>query len=155
MSENKIKAVLFDLENTLFDSSAHKKRCVVLAVQSMINAGLKMEKEEAENLLWEEYLNTFHGPQVISDFLKNNNQMIPEILEAGINGYRKVWTESMNSYPEVKETLTQLKSLGLRLGMITDAQIKKALKRTEALGLLDFLDLFKSGSSSLSTLYPK
>ncbi len=125
---------------TLFDAETHKKRSVELAVQSMLNAGLKMEKEEAEKLLWKEYLIIFHGSQVISDFLKNNNQLSQEILDAGIEGYRKVWAEKTESYPEVKETLTELKSLGLRLAIITDAPVKKALKRLEALNLLDFFE---------------
>lgn len=137
---SKIKAVLFDLEMTLFDASSHKRRSVEMAVQLMINAGLKMEKETAEKLLWEEYLNIFHGPQVISDFLKNNNQLDQKILAAGINGYRKGWAEAIRPYPEVKETLEQLKSLGLRLAIITDAPIMKALKRVEALQLLDLFE---------------
>lgn len=136
----KIKAVLFDLEMTLFDAESHKKRSVELAVQSMINAGLKMEKEEAEKLLWKEYKKIFHGSQVISDFLKNNNQFDPLILEAGIEGYRKIWVGETKPFLKVKETLNKLKSLGLRLAIITDAPVKKALKRLEALDLSEFFE---------------
>ncbi|MBT3866039.1 HAD-IA family hydrolase [Candidatus Woesearchaeota archaeon] len=136
----KLKAVLFDLEMTLFDAESHKKKSVELAAQAMVDAGLKMEKEDAGKLLWKEYKKVFHGSNVISDFLKNNNQFDPIILEAGINGYRKVWVENTESYPGVKETLTKLKSLGLRLAIVTDAPLKKALKRVNALGLSDFFE---------------
>lgn len=140
MSENKLKAILFDIENTLFDSAEHKKNCVEFAVDAMIESGLSLEKEEAKSLLWKEYVLHFHGPHVISDFLKNNNQWDEKILEAGVNGYKKGWTQTIETYPQVRETLTQLKSLGLRLGIVTDAPLRNAKKILDGLNLSEFFE---------------
>ncbi len=135
-----LKAILFDIENTLFDSEAHKKKCVVFAVQAMLDAGLKIEKKDAEKLLWKEYLKFFHGPNVITDFLKNNNIFDEKLLEAGINGYKKGWTEKIITYPGVKETLTELKSMGFRLAVVTDAPLNSAKKILDGLNLSDLFE---------------
>ena len=147
MSEIKLKAILFDIENTLLDSAELKKRCIEFAVDSMIESGLSLEREGAKELLWKDYSKRFHGPNVISDFLKNNNQMDEKILKAGINGYKKGWTQTIETYPQVRETLIQLKSLGLRLAIVTDAPLRNAKKILDGLNLSEYFEVIAAPKS--------
>ena len=140
MSENKIKAVLFDLDMTLLDLFTAKNEAIDAAIQAMINAGLDMDKEEALEKLTKEYFKDFEGPLVISNFLKNNNQYHPRILASAINSYRKTKAELLKPYPEVIKTLKELKSMGLKLAIVTDAPVLKAFKRLDAVGVVEFFD---------------
>ena len=140
MPENKIKAVLFDLDMNLLDLFTAKNEAIDIAIQAMINAGLEMEREEALEKLKKEYFKDFEGSQVISNFLKNNDKYHPKILAAAINSYRKTKSELLKPYPEVIETLKELKSMNLKLAIVTDAPILKAFRRLDAVGVVDFFD---------------
>lgn len=48
----KMKAILFDLDNTLIDFILMKKRCTEAAVSAMIDAGLEMSKKKAYDLMF-------------------------------------------------------------------------------------------------------
>ena len=50
-----IKAVLFDLDNTLIDFMAFKRNCCFAALKAMISAGLKIDKKKATKILFELY----------------------------------------------------------------------------------------------------
>ena len=45
-----IKAILFDLDNTLIDFFRLKKKCCNAAIDAMISAGLKIKKKIMEKL---------------------------------------------------------------------------------------------------------
>jgi putative hydrolase of the HAD superfamily len=138
----KIKAVLFDLDNTLYNISLIKKEAIGGAVQAMLDAGLKMEKEEAVEKLSKEYfeMTKFYGRNVITDFLQNNNITNPRILAAGIHGYRKQKSRVMKPLPQVIETLEALKGLNLKLAIISDAPTVKVHMNLFALGIDQYFD---------------
>ena len=50
-----IKAVLFDLDNTLINFRAMKNNAAEAAIGAMIDSGLKLEHKEATKLLFEMY----------------------------------------------------------------------------------------------------
>lgn len=50
-----IKAVLFDLDNTLINFLKMKRMCVESVVDAMIEAGLKMEREKAIDSMYKLY----------------------------------------------------------------------------------------------------
>ena len=50
-----IKAILFDLDNTLMDFFRLKKNCCNAAIDAMISAGLKINKRKATKLLFQLY----------------------------------------------------------------------------------------------------
>jgi putative hydrolase of the HAD superfamily len=137
-----IKAVFFDMDNTLFDISEIKKEAVSGAVQSMLDAGLKMEKEEAEKKLIREYFETanFYGRNVITNFLKRNKISDSRILAAGIHGYRKHKSKFMKPFPQVIETLEALKAQGLKLAIVSDANAVKVHMNLYTLGIDQYFD---------------
>ena len=144
MAEQKIKAILFDLDMTLADLMTAKTSAIDSAINAMIDAGLKMEKDIAYEELKKEYFEDFEGRSVMSNFLKNQDEKNPRILAAGINAYRKTKEELLKPYPEVIETLKKLKSKGLKLAVVTDAPSLKAHRRLDAIGVIDFFDVIIS-----------
>ena len=50
-----IRAVVFDLDNTLVDFMKMKDLCIQAAVDAMIDAGLRMDKETAKRKLFAIY----------------------------------------------------------------------------------------------------
>lgn len=136
-----IKAVIFDLDNTLVDFMAMKRRAVDAAVHAMIDAGLRLSfdeaKERIEKIYQEkgiEFQNVFD--QLLYDVFKKVDY---KILSAGIIAYRRAREAALVPYPHVYMTLTELLKMGLKLAVISDAPAREAWLR---LSYLNFHHLF-------------
>ncbi|CUS90837.1 hypothetical protein JGI13_01900 [Candidatus Kryptonium thompsonii] len=71
-----IKAVIFDLDNTLVDFMTMKKQAIESAINAMIDAGLKISPEEAKQRIDRiyrekgiEYQQVFFPPSFTQDFV--------------------------------------------------------------------------------------
>ena len=132
-----IKAVLFDLDNTLIDFMKMKKMCVENAADAMIDAGLEMKKKEATEKLFKEYWKIgIEHDQIFQIFLeKVDGEINYKILGSAIAAYRKTVITYLEPYPHVIPTLTELKTRGIKIGIVTDAPKIKAWIRLCALKL--------------------
>ncbi len=137
-----IKAIVFDLDNTLMDFLKMKTISCEEALSAMIDAGLKIEKRKGmEKLfkLYDEYGIEFH--EAFQVFLKKEIGKIDwKILASGINAYRRVKESFLGPYPHVRQILIKLREKGLKLGIISDAPKLKAWLRLTGIGLADFFD---------------
>lgn len=138
-----IKAVLFDLDNTLVDFMNIKRACCDAAVSAMINAGLKMKKDEALKALYDVYWKVgIENERIFQHFLeKVNNEIDYKILASGIFAYRKIQRGLQSTYPNVVPTLIKLREKGLKLAIISDAPKLKVWIRLTELGLESFFDV--------------
>jgi beta-phosphoglucomutase-like phosphatase (HAD superfamily) len=86
----KIKAVLFDLDNTLIDFMWMKKLAVEISVEHMINAGLPGQKEELFSEIFNIYRRTHIESQTaLEELIINKIGYIDyKILSSGIIGYQ-------------------------------------------------------------------
>ena len=138
-----IKAVVFDLDNTLLDFMKIKKASVDAAVAAMISAGLKMSKEESNKVL--EGLYDQYGieyQEIFQKFLeKVDNKVDYRILSEGIVAYRKVQSGLLEPYPHVVPTLVKLRTKGLKLGILSDAPRLKGWIRLTEMKLAEFFDV--------------
>lgn len=138
-----IKAVLFDLDNTLIDFMKLKRMCVENAVDAMIDAGLEMSKEEATKIMLDIYFDL--GVEYQRIFQKFSNKVLGcedyKIMSAGIVAYRKTKIAYLEPYPHVLQTLTELFRRGIKLGVITDAGRMQAWIRISALKLNHLFDV--------------
>jgi HAD superfamily hydrolase (TIGR02253 family) len=138
-----IKAVIFDLDNTLVDFMAMKKQAVDAAIHSMIDAGLKLSAGEArvriDKIYKEkgiEFQNVFD--QLLYDVFKRVDY---KILSAGIIAYRRAREAALVPYPHVYLTLTELLKMGLKLAVISDAPAREAWLRLSYLNFHHLFDL--------------
>ena len=136
-----IKAVIFDLDNTLVDFMKMKQRAIDEAIPAMIDAGLKLSFEEANKIIDEIYKEKgIEYQQVFDMFLQRTLKKIDyKILSAGIVAYRKAREAALIPYPHVYPTLHQLVKMGLKLGILSDAPVKEAWLR---LAYLNFHHIF-------------
>ena len=118
-----IKAVIFDLDNTLWDFMKAKKVAVDAAVEAMIDAGLDLPKEDMVKRVFSLYSIEGIEDQQIFDkvLLKEFGKIDYKILAAGIVGYRRAKEGALTLYPHVMATLTGLAKLGIKIAVVSDA----------------------------------
>lgn len=133
----KIRALLFDLDNTLVDFIKMKQAAVDAAIAAMIDAGLNLTPAEASRRIWEIYdREGIESQQVFDRFLGEHYGKIDyKILASGIIAYRRAREAALVLYPHVKSTLVELVKRGYRLAVISDAPAKQAWLRLCSLGL--------------------
>lgn len=126
-----IKAVIFDLDNTLVDFMKMKDLAIDAAILAMIDTGLNLTKDEAKTKIKDIYEKQgIEYQQVFDEFLKQTIQSIDyKILSAGIVAYRKAREAALIPYPHVYSSLNSLLKLGMKLGILSDAPIKEAWLR--------------------------
>ncbi len=137
-----IRAVLFDLDNTLVDFMKMKRQAVKAAVNSMIDSGLDLDFTStvtAVNRIYTEEGIEFQ--EVFDHFLTQHYGKIDhKILAAGIVAYRRAKEASLVLYPHVTSTLTELVKRGIKLAILTDAPVKPAWLRLCYLNLHHIFD---------------
>ena len=118
-----IKAVVFDLDNTLWDFMKAKRVAVEAAVEAMIDAGLDLPKKEMIERIFNLYSIEGIEDQQIFDkvLLKKFGKIDYRILAAGIVGYRRAKDGALTLYPHVMLTLTTLAKQGVKMAVISDA----------------------------------
>ncbi len=126
----RIRAVLFDLDNTLVDFMQMKEEACKAAVRGMIAAGLKMDEEEAYRRLMRTYFELgLESDNAFTQFLKEAGQFNHKVLASAINSYLKAKTSFVKSYPDVEHVLRRLLDEGIVLVIVTDAPKTKAYQR--------------------------
>lgn len=118
-----IRAVVFDLDNTLVDFMAMKDRAVEAAVRAMVDAGLPASFEEVKSRIDEIYRQEGIEYQRVFDTLLTRmlGEVDYKILAAGIIGYRRAREAALVPYPHVHLTLYELAKRGYKLGIVSDA----------------------------------
>ncbi|OUT40314.1 MAG: hypothetical protein CBB66_02820, partial [bacterium TMED6] len=126
-----IKAVVFDLDNTLLDFMKMKNTAVDAAVSRMIFSGLEIDKENAIQKIYSIYDSKGYEYQEVFDlFLKDTIGKVDyKILASGIIAYKKAKESSLMLYKNVNETLFSLTKMGLKLAVISDAPSREAWVR--------------------------
>ncbi len=138
-----IRAVIFDLDNTLVDFMGMKRQAVTAAIHSMIDAGLNLtyaEVEERINAIYKERGIEFQS--VFDQLLYDVFQKVDyKILSAGIIAYRRAREAALVPYPHVNMTLVALLKRGIKLAVVSDAPSREAWLR---LCYLNFHHVFDS-----------
>ena len=136
-----IKAIIFDLDNTLVDFMLMKKRAVEAAVYAMIDAGMDISFEEAVQKIKSIYdKEGIEYQQIFDEFLHDlYGEVNYKVISAGIVAYRTAREAALKPYPKVFPTLIELIKMGLKLAVVSDAPSKEAWLR---LSYINFQHLF-------------
>ncbi len=138
-----LKAVIFDLDNTLVNFWQFKQESAREASAAMVQAGLPMSAESAYNLIFKIYkergveyqlvftdmIQPFHFPKA----------KFEKIRDAGIVAYLRKKGQVLRPYAGIPETLAELKK-SYRLGILTDAAREQAHQRLNFTGLQEYFD---------------
>jgi putative hydrolase of the HAD superfamily len=136
-----IKAVIFDLDNTLVDFMGMKQQAVAAAINSMIDAGLGLTPAEARDRIDAIYQERgIEFQKVFDQLLYDVFQKVDyKILSAGVIAYRRAREAALVPYPHVNMTLVAILKRGIKLAVVSDAPSREAWLR---LCYLDFHHLF-------------
>jgi putative hydrolase of the HAD superfamily len=128
-----IRALLFDMDNTLFDFVGAQ-----MAACQEVTRSLGVTEE---NLLFPYFLRPVHGfesHENILDFMRDRG--IPE--SGSYDSARRIYEQEkirfITPYPGVVRTLGLIQNKGLPMGIVTDAHSRDAVRRLEKTGLLPF-----------------
>ena len=138
-----IKAVIFDLDNTLLDFMKMKEYAVKAAIAGMIEAGLDIDNEKSYNAIVSIYEKEgWENQQVFNYFLdKTVGEVNNKYLAAAIVAYRRAREANLLLYPNVNHTLVELMKMGIKLAVVSDAPSREAWMRIYYLNLHHHFDI--------------
>jgi putative hydrolase of the HAD superfamily len=137
-----IRAIVFDLDNTLTDFMRMKEAAIQAAVDGMIDAGLDLSRDDLRariDAIYKELGLEFQ--RVFDEMLEREfGQVDPKVLASGIVAYRRARESTLVLYPHVQMTLLELSRRGIRLGVVSDAPRLQVWMRLCALSLQHVFD---------------
>ena len=141
-----IRAVIFDLDNTLTDFMRVKDASIEAAAEAMLDAGLDARlspsagetvREQVTRRIREVYAREgIEYQKVFNTYLTEElGEVDYKLLAAAIVGYRRARDSALVPYPHVHLTLHNLMRRGLQLGVVSDAPRESAWLRLVSLNL--------------------
>ncbi|TMQ70648.1 MAG: HAD-IIIA family hydrolase [Candidatus Eisenbacteria bacterium] len=138
-----IRAIIFDLDNTLTDFMKMKEEAIGAAIDGMIDAGLELPREAVRariDAIYQEQGLEFQ--QVFDALLEREfGRVDPKILASGIVAYRRARGSWLKPYPHVQLALLELTKRGIRLAVVSDAPRAQAWLRLCDLSLQHVFDV--------------
>lgn len=133
--ERIIKAILFDMDNTLFDFLEAK----LTACKKMVE---HLGGGNPEVMLRYFLRGTpgFEDLENIRDYLVDNELYSEDNYKTCCRIYEKIKLEALVLYPGVKHTLEVLKEERIPLALVTDAHSHHAIKRLEKMQIREYFD---------------
>ena len=161
----KLKAILFDIDDTLFSTTGFAKKARRNAVRAMIEAGLDLPEEvvlkELDEVLAEFSSNYEHHYDKLLQRLRppslsRTNPAL--IVAAGVAAYHDTKFRELEPFEDVRPLLADLKAAGMRLGIVTHGWTVKQAEKLVRLKLVPYLDpraVFISDQIGISKPNPK
>ena len=137
------KAVFFDIDDTLVDTSSFADLARHAAIESMCNNGLPLEPDEAYDLLKdiikEKGSNYSRHFNILTEEVLGKED--PLLVAIGMTTYHNVKFALLRPFPRTSAILIYLKSKGYKLGAITNGITIKQWEKLVRLNLYHFFDI--------------
>ncbi len=135
-----VKAILFDLDDTLYDTSNQVEKARKNAVAAMVASGLEKPESEVKEQL--ESIVAHKG----SNYGRHYNDLLrhysisdrPKIVAAGVVAYHDTKNAYLVPKRDAISTLLGLRDQGYLIGLVTDGVPVKQWEKIIRLGLKDF-----------------
>jgi len=132
-----VRAVIFDIDDTLFDSSLQMRMTRLNALRAMIEAGLPADLEMAYKTL--EEIVAHYGPHYTRHFdgllERLGLNWNPRVIAAGVVAYRETSEAYLKPFPDTVPTLVRLRDSGYRLGVAAEGLSVKQWQKLIQLGI--------------------
>lgn len=144
------KAVLFDLDNTLYDyEKVHKVALKV--VHKILNKKIKMSFPKFKRLynvskreVQRELAGTASSHNRVLYFQrlveKTHNTVDPDIILTLYNAYWNTLLKNMKPYKGMKDTLKKIKEKGMKIAIVSDLTTHIQLRKIHKLGITQYVD---------------
>lgn len=131
------RAVLFDLDDTLYDSSRLSSLARRAAVEAMVEAGLPASTEAGLETLHEivRERGSNHGRHFNVLVQRLVGRDSPRIVAAGIVAYHNTKHAYLRPFPDTVTTLLALRDAGCKLGVVTNGLSVKQWEKLIRMGL--------------------
>jgi len=136
-----LKAILFDLDNTLLDFSGFKRESALAAAKAIRKSGVALTEKELYARIFKvydekgiEYARTF-GDVLYG--LEMDQHHLERARQAAVIAYTKKKYECLKPRPKVIQLLSSIRKM-YKLGIVTDAPREKAWQRLILAGLDGF-----------------
>jgi len=137
-----LKAVYFDIDDTLYDTSSFARLARKAALGVMIEAGLPLKQEEAyallRNIIDEKGSNYDKHFNVLTEKVFGEEK--PLLIALGVITYHNVKFALLRPFPQTIPTLMYLKGKGYHLGVISNGLTIKQWEKLIRLGIHHFFD---------------
>ncbi len=142
-SVRKIRAVIFDLDNTLTDFMTAKERAIHAAADAMVDAGLRLDPKKIFERIFAIYEEVgIEHQRVFNRFLEEETGGVDDrVLAAAVVAYRHAREAHLVPYPHVRPTLHSLVRDGYKLAVVSDAPRFEAWLRLCYLRLMHVFDV--------------
>ncbi len=126
-----IKAIIFDLDNTLVDFVAMKRHAIDAAIGAMMDAGMNLTHEQIKSRIDKIYEELGWEYQQVFDKLLHDTlgYVDHRMLSAGIIAYRRAREAALKPFPHVTATIMHLVKMGIKLAVLSDAPAREAWLR--------------------------
>lgn len=138
-----IKAVIFDMDNTLFDFvDAKMKACEKVSSSLGTDDGSELFKYFLRDGVG------FEDLECIADYLRDKRIYEESTYKRCCDIYEKAKLRNIETYDGVEETLRFLKEKGYKLGLVTNADRKNLDARLKKTNLICFFDITVSSEET-------
>ncbi|NHJ39458.1 MAG: TIGR02253 family HAD-type hydrolase [Asgard group archaeon] len=139
----KFDAVLFDLDDTLFNSTLMSQTARRNAIRAIREAGVELDEDEAFDKLMqivEEYGSNYgeHFNRLIEEL---GYEIHPKLIAAAIVAYHSSKYALLRPFPDVILTLLTLMKADIKIGIISDGIKVKQWEKLMYLGIQHFFDV--------------
>lgn len=139
---SKLKAIIFGIDDVLYDATLQSSSARLSAVKAMIEAGLPVDVETGYRTL-EEIVRTA-GPDNTKHFdmllEKLGLDWKPSVVAAGVVAYRSTSPVFLKPYPDAVPTLLKLRDQRYKLGVASEGKSVKQWQKLISLGLQHLFD---------------